>query len=374
MSLSTRLQAVFLLLTLVGCDRKFDAPDWYAGDAALGDAGSDGGPMMGPQPTGTWVNVTNNLANLPSACGNLSAIVAKPDEDLLLVGVQDTGVFYSRDGGATWEQANLAPGGAKIPGGVVSFLFDPNDPMHWWITVIYSGQGVYETHNNGGLLTPLGDVRHNDLLTVDFADPEQKVMLVGSHERAQTLMRSEDSGKTWSDVGAGLPPVLSCTRPLIVNATTYLVGCSFTGDGIFRSADSGSTWTMVDGTGGVMPPLATPKSGIFWPTAAGSLMHSMDEGLTWEEVTPKHMLKGLSPVLLPDGRIAALGNDGVLVSDDLGKSWKRVSVELPFEPDELTYSAQRKAFYVRNSDCGTFVRPDAVARYDFDWETNDGLF
>src|SRR5580658_874848 len=33
-----------------------------------------------PTPTGDWVDVTANLANMSSACGNLSNLSAKPDE------------------------------------------------------------------------------------------------------------------------------------------------------------------------------------------------------------------------------------------------------------------------------------------------------
>jgi len=358
----------------MACDREFDAPDWYAGDA--GDAGpADGGTDAaasdaGAEPTGAWVNVTSNLAALPSACGNLSAIAAKPDEDSLLVGVQDTGVYASRDGGETWQQTNAGPGGAKIPGGVASFLFDPTDPLHYWITVVQGEHGVYETRDDGHTFIPVGDVRDGDLLSVDFSDPQRKLMLLGGHAQPQALGRSDDGGQTWRNIGAGLPADRGCSAPHVINPSTFIVGCDFMGQGIFRTTDGGASWAMVHDTGGAAAPLATPSAGIFFPARSGALLRSSDDGVSWEEVSPMSSLKPLKPVLLPDGRIAALGAGGVTVSADAGKTWRRVSVMYPFEPDELTYSERRKAFYIRNSDCGAVVLPDAVARFDFDYATD----
>src|SRR5450755_1204186 len=56
---------------------------------AENQAGSGGGGviMTAPVPTGAWINATSNLAGVQSECGNLSGLIAKPDEDLLVAGV-----------------------------------------------------------------------------------------------------------------------------------------------------------------------------------------------------------------------------------------------------------------------------------------------
>src|SRR5580700_1376442 len=42
-------------------------------------------------PPGKWLNVTANLVDVPSYCGTLTAVSAKPDEDLLIAGVSQIG-------------------------------------------------------------------------------------------------------------------------------------------------------------------------------------------------------------------------------------------------------------------------------------------
>ncbi|HKO52823.1 MAG TPA: hypothetical protein VJV79_34180, partial [Polyangiaceae bacterium] len=43
--------------------------------------GTGGGDVV---PTGEWINASGNLAGIPSECGNMSGVAAKPDEDMLI--------------------------------------------------------------------------------------------------------------------------------------------------------------------------------------------------------------------------------------------------------------------------------------------------
>src|SRR5262245_46519918 len=73
-----------------------------AGSNGSGGSGTTGasGPISegGEAPMGEWVNVTSDLAGVDSECGNMSLIVAKPDEDFLIAGVALQGLYTSDNG------------------------------------------------------------------------------------------------------------------------------------------------------------------------------------------------------------------------------------------------------------------------------------
>jgi hypothetical protein len=100
------------------------------------------------------------------------------------------------------------------------------------------------------------------------------------------------------------------------------------------------------------------------------MVRSVDQGVTWTSVTANGTLRPLAPVELPDGRLAAVGVMGIVVSDNQGASWKRVTGRLPYEDASgFIYSTHRHAFYIKHFQClqeTDTVLPDAIMRFDFD--------
>ena len=154
---------------------------------------------------GNWVNVTSNLAGMPSECGNMSYVSAKPNEDLVIAGVARRGLWGSRDGGVSWQKLGLGGGSATLTNRPSSIIYDPVRPDVFWVSGIYNSNGVYRTDNDGSSLRSLGSVRHNDSLSVDFTDTERRTLLAGGHEQGQMVYHSKDGGRTWKNVGANLP-------------------------------------------------------------------------------------------------------------------------------------------------------------------------
>ena len=75
---------------------------------------------------------------------------------------------------------------------------------------------------------------------------------------------------------------------------------------------------------------------------------------------------------MPDGRIAELGQQSIIISDDGGVTWKPASAALPYTPVGFYYAAQQKAFFVYYITCnvGTDAVPaDGIMRFDYDYET-----
>jgi photosystem II stability/assembly factor-like uncharacterized protein len=396
-----RKVVVFSLLTAAtlatGCQEPFNIFDYVPkddggmqggpldGGDGDGEGDGDGGPSnpltdAGPLP-GIWMNVTGNLAGIPSdECGNVGRIVAKPDEDKLIVGIAPTGLWASSDGAASWSPIGKGAGSANIVFRASSYVFDPENPQQYWASGIYNGgPGVVRTTDNGGTFTALGKITHNDTVAVDLSDPERKVILAGAHETKNVLWKSVDGGQNWVDIGASLP-AKTCVNPLILDANTYLLGCTYESEGILRTTDGGSTWNEVSDLGGSDVPLRASDGSIYWATRGiAGLMRSTDDGLTWTQVVGPNVVRSTAPLELPDHQIVMLGNATVLASADQGAHWHAVSPALPYKDvTGLTYSTQQKAFFIKRHSCRTnpdpmdvsskFVPNDAVMRFDYDAE------
>jgi hypothetical protein len=362
-----------------------------SGDAANApsDAGSirfaascnDAGGLR-TKPTGQWTNATGNLAGLGSECGNLSNLSSKPDEDLLIAGVAQQGLWGSKNGGGTWARLGAAAGSAMITNRTSEIVYDPDHPQTFWESGIYNGGGVYKTTDDGSSVAALGTVTHNDSVSVDFTDPQRQTLLAGTHEQSGHLFLSTNGGAMWTDIGSKLPAGTGfSSQALVIDAKTFLLGAytysnSGGGLGVFRSTDGGQTWMQVFSTAVQGHPLVMADGTIDWSLGGnGGMVTSTDQGKTWRQTVGPGVLVTGAPIALPDGRIAALGPNAVMVSADCGASWYAATTALPYAPTGLVYSPYEKAFFVWHFDCtgksnpGDPVPQDAVMRFAFDYES-----
>jgi hypothetical protein len=117
------------------------------------------------------------------------------------------------------------------------------------------------------------------------------------------------------------------------------------------------------------PVLRTSKGLFFWGSNnGGRLLKGSADGTTWTVVSAPGA-KAVSPIELPNGQIATLANNGIIVTADEGVTWKAIAPAPPYPANYhvvggLIYSARAGAFYVWFWDCGKVVRPDAIWRYD----------
>jgi photosystem II stability/assembly factor-like uncharacterized protein len=365
-----------------GTNTNNNAGSGNSGNSSGGSSGTvaTGGGIIGDVPTGDWTNVTSNLADKASECGNMAVLASKPDEDALFggVGLQGFGTpgtegdwWVTRDGGGTWDALGVDKSSDQVRARPSSLLFDPADPNTFWVSGVYGDFGVYQTTDAGVTFAKLGTIRHNDFITVDFSDPKRQTLLASSHENGHTLYRSSDGGANWEEIGDALPKDTNpCSMPWMVDTQTYLFGCNIFGGGvggIYRTVDAGQSWAHLDAaTGIVTAPLAAKDGSIYW-IANNGLLRTTDGGETWE--LESSVISAIRPIELPDGRIAALA-PYVVVSADHGKSWRPVTSEPPFKAEGLAYSAFQKAFFVWHSTCDSKVPADAVMRFDFDYEAD----
>jgi hypothetical protein len=356
------------------------------GSASMGQAG---GPPhadpVGAVPPAMWVNVTGSLAGMASECGNAAAIFASPWKDMLVTGVARHGLYASTDGAATW--ASIGTTGSAIRNRMTVILFDPTDAETFWESGIYGwespwSEGVFVSKDGGKTFKGFGNMgtekqSSNDSISVDFTDPARKAMLSGGHEQGvmggQGLFVCKDGSGNFDDIMPKLPAGMGfCTSTLVLDAMTMLVGCanSYKGEtpGIVRSTDAGATWKLVSMQGGSGQPLLASDKTIYWAAAGGGMLKSTDQGQTFTMVADKSKSGGIVPFELPDGRIVSLNGKTVVVSADKGVTWTSVTTAIPFQPNGLTYSAFRRAFYASHFDCTNNVPADAHARFGWDYE------
>jgi photosystem II stability/assembly factor-like uncharacterized protein len=348
-----------------------DAGEESAGSGGRSGAGGSAGEGV---PTGTWTNVTGSLAGVSSECGNVSYLSTHPKKDLLMAGVATRGLYSSTDGAKSWSVMNTGSGAEPITNRPSQIVYDPNSPDTFYVAGIYHAPGVFKTTDNGVTFHALGDITHNDSVSVDFTDPQRRTLLAGGHEQVQTVHRSTDGGQTWTNVGANLPADSNQSSfVLAIDAQIHLVGCSGWAQGksgIFRTTNGGQSWSQVSSLGGGFTPLVHSDGSIYWVTRDGaSMVRSTDKGATWEMVTASGVVYGIQPIELPDGRIATRGGQGVIASSDHGKTWSQVAPPTPFEFGiaPLVYSSFQKAFYSSYWTCmPTEVPANAIAKYAYD--------
>ncbi|OLD78427.1 MAG: hypothetical protein AUI33_03630 [Ignavibacteria bacterium 13_1_40CM_2_61_4] len=146
---------------------------------------------------------------------------------------------------------------------------------------------------------------------------------VGDH---RTILTTGDGGQTWASRLSGSTDTLwgvSCTVPSV---------CIAVGDAqaILRSPDGGQTWSVILQLGGSNQWLSVSCFGATCVAVGndGSIATSADAGMTW--LTNRWVSGRLSGVSCPDASACfAVGQAGVLRSNDSGKTWAVPSPQTP---------------------------------------------
>lgn len=216
------------LVSDAGADLAVTADDSiFIGTQGLGlFKSTDGGttwPTQVSNASGLTTTVLRTLAMLPGDTTNIYAGTAN-------------GFYYSRNGGAAWNEASTEMN-------VLAIAIDPGA-----VSTVYAGtdQGVYKSTDGGANFTQQNDgllnLKVRDI-AIDSTDASRRYAAI----YGGGVMKSADSGATWSYVNTSLASkdaIAIAVGPRDDTSRNLIVGLDR--NGAFRSTDDGASWASID--------------------------------------------------------------------------------------------------------------------------------
>jgi len=241
------------------------------------------------------------------------------DADTVYAGVEDAAIFKSTDGGVSWKELpglRDQKGSQWMPGAggmaVHTILIDPTNEQRMFVAI--SAAGVFRTDDGGATWKPTNKGLTSQFMPDPNAEIGHCVHRIAFHpskpstlfmQKHWDVMRSDDSGESWTEVSGNLPTDFGF--PIDVNAnepeTIYVVPIKsdsehFPIDGklqVWRSKTGGNTWEAL--TNGLpqkdcyvnilrdaMCVDQLPACGIYFGTTGGQVYCSPDGGDTWKAI------------------------------------------------------------------------------------------
>jgi photosystem II stability/assembly factor-like uncharacterized protein len=292
-----------------------------------------------------------------------SSLLIEPRRHGIFAGMHSGGLFFSADGGETWEprarglsvQHVFSLGCADLSGDVVLYagtepaaLFKSEDYGLSWTEL----PGVRETKGRDKWSFPSPPHHaHVKTMTIDARDP--RTIYAGVEQG--DLLKTTDGGATWRVLDDYSKPTDWTYRDIhlvVVHPENSAELYMTTGMGLYRSRDAGETWRLiVDNSFRIGYPdhlIVSPRDGntMFMAGAAENpgvwqkshraettIMRSRDRGLTWTDASrglPENRranVEAMSLVTYRGGFTLFAGTtDGeVFASEDEAQSWTRIA-------------------------------------------------
>ncbi len=300
---SSLLVLSFLLLIGAGCFGGGNAPT--AGTGGIWVSDNDGS---------SWVS----KSVLPTATGSASingldilAIAQDPsDSSVVYVGSKTSGLFYSLDGGESWQRPKHQ---VAASGAVLAIEVDPRNVCTYYVL---KSDRVLKTDTCGREFDTdtYVETRSDETLTalaLDWYNPDS--VFIGTSEG--DVLRSLDGGQTWKAV---LRARNNITDIEISNSDSRIVMAGTRSDGIYRSTDSGANWTNLETAfkdykkaNNVFDFSQTDDGSRLLVRSAYGLTYSDDAGLTWQ---PINLVSSAGEVLVRAAALSATNKQVIYYS------------------------------------------------------------
>ncbi len=207
--------------------------------------------------------------------GVCSLVVDPRDSNHLFAGISVGGVFESVDGGLTWEGRNKGLRADFLPDPYSEYGHDPHclvaSPSNPDVLWQQNHCGVFRSTDAGRNWTdisqPDGPVNFGFPIAVDPHDPDTAWVVPGISDEIRMAVdgalcvgRSEDGGKSWTELRNGLPQQhcydITFRHALDINGERLAFGTT-TGN-VFYSEDRGDSWRSL---GYHFPPIYSVRFG-----------------------------------------------------------------------------------------------------------------
>jgi photosystem II stability/assembly factor-like uncharacterized protein len=276
----------------------------------------------------TWSHSSEGLAYAESETPIKAVWSLAPNGKGLYAGVEPAGLFRSDDNGQTWQHLDglqKHPSREKwMPGGggliLHHILPHPSDNKQLWVGI--STAGVFYSSDGGATWQPRNQGVRCDYLPEDMRYPEygqcvhSLAMAAGMPERIYQqnhcgMYVSNDGGQTWQSIEAGLPSTFgfpAAAHPRCAD-TLYLIPLN--GDAIGRYVPDA-------------------KAAVWRTRDAGKTWEDLRQGLPQENVYFNVLRQAMTTDKLePAGVYFGSNNGAIYASSDEGENWNCIADNLP---------------------------------------------
>lgn len=267
-----------------------------------------------------------------------SVAVDPADSRIVYVASPFGGIYKSTDGGENWQVAYPAGEGKAFHSVAVA----AKEPA--MVLAGTSDAGVLMSDDAGKTWRPLQTPKQAKGVAIYAGDP---AIIYGAFAK-DGVWKSTDKGQTWSKASEGIVSSFSAVEVAIspVNPQdVYVIGGAGWGGRFYRSQDGGSTWqessrlttdlegNPTDPAAGRNRELSAPTNLAINPRNPAEMyisgnwrcVWSDDAGKTWVERERGADITCVHDIRFLDGKtyVAAM-DEGTVVSDDHGASWRQV--------------------------------------------------
>jgi photosystem II stability/assembly factor-like uncharacterized protein len=237
---------------------------------------------------------------------------------------RDFVVLHTSDAGETWVR-QLAGYDAEMSEYLHFF-----DASHGVVAILGTQAALYRTSNGGHTWMRQSLISADGLaISADFIDPDHGWLLAEASTEGEALLRTDDGGKTWVELGT----------PVAFSDWAYRVAFSDRANGwlysrssglyAYRSGDGGSSWQRIALPG---PPGGRPNADGVGVSVEARPTKGAGVSVTVVTGRPAILLQPLGASATED---SPRQNEFQLSSSDGGRSWKPFS--LPAADGAIVY-------------------------------------